>query len=467
MNLQLSTKAPDGACEAARCPLCGGPNECRHGPAGSATEPCWCEREVFPAALLARVPVALARGVCVCRNCVGQEIRTRPPARTGAGDSYADPDTGFAVFTEAYHLRRGYCCENGCRHCPFENDERQTTRGGSQPRPLARVATVARSVAPIVALLGFLLAPFFAVAAEVTDDFLTDPFQRGWRIAGDTNLFRWAAAPHRFDLAWNSAASNSFLVLPLGRTLTTDDDFAFEFDLQLGDAAPRDPDRRPATVQIGLGLVRLARLPEGNPGRLRGAAQDLVEFDWFPGSVIPGYGENEPSVSPAVFGGGTSRAFSFDNFFDLADGATWRVRCVYRARERQLVTTLRRDGADAGPVNPVRLADQFASFAVDAFAVMAWNESATALDSLAAHGRLSRLVLELPDPPIGTISSRVAGQVSFTSVFSWRYTLEAGGDLKTWAGVAGAAGTGGPLTLTDPDAALVSPRFYRVRAARP
>jgi len=25
----------------------------------------------------------------------------------------------FVVFTAAYHLRRGRCCESGCRHCPF------------------------------------------------------------------------------------------------------------------------------------------------------------------------------------------------------------------------------------------------------------------------------------------------------------------------------------------------------------
>ncbi len=25
----------------------------------------------------------------------------------------------YMVFTEAYHLRRGWCCESGCRHCPF------------------------------------------------------------------------------------------------------------------------------------------------------------------------------------------------------------------------------------------------------------------------------------------------------------------------------------------------------------
>jgi len=24
------------------------------------------------------------------------------------------------VFTARYHLRRGYCCGSGCRHCPFD-----------------------------------------------------------------------------------------------------------------------------------------------------------------------------------------------------------------------------------------------------------------------------------------------------------------------------------------------------------
>lgn len=32
----------------------------------------------------------------------------------------------FIVFTEAYLRKRGYCCESGCRHCPygFRRDER-------------------------------------------------------------------------------------------------------------------------------------------------------------------------------------------------------------------------------------------------------------------------------------------------------------------------------------------------------
>jgi hypothetical protein len=25
----------------------------------------------------------------------------------------------YLVFTEAYHLKRGYCCNSSCRHCPY------------------------------------------------------------------------------------------------------------------------------------------------------------------------------------------------------------------------------------------------------------------------------------------------------------------------------------------------------------
>lgn len=29
-------------------------------------------------------------------------------------------DSGFMVFTAEYLLQRGYCCGNGCKHCPFD-----------------------------------------------------------------------------------------------------------------------------------------------------------------------------------------------------------------------------------------------------------------------------------------------------------------------------------------------------------
>lgn len=27
------------------------------------------------------------------------------------------------VFTAAYHLKRGYCCEQGCRNCPWRDSK--------------------------------------------------------------------------------------------------------------------------------------------------------------------------------------------------------------------------------------------------------------------------------------------------------------------------------------------------------
>ena len=40
---------------------------------------------------------------------------------------YILPD-GRLVFTEVYHLKRGYCCGSSCRHCPFDY------KGVSEPR---------------------------------------------------------------------------------------------------------------------------------------------------------------------------------------------------------------------------------------------------------------------------------------------------------------------------------------------
>ena len=34
-------------------------------------------------------------------------------------DEYYHTPEGYLVFTEKYLLKRGYCCQNGCRHCPY------------------------------------------------------------------------------------------------------------------------------------------------------------------------------------------------------------------------------------------------------------------------------------------------------------------------------------------------------------
>jgi hypothetical protein len=38
-------------------------------------------------------------------------------------------ENGFVVFTASFLRKRGYCCRNGCRHCPYgfkkAGDERE------------------------------------------------------------------------------------------------------------------------------------------------------------------------------------------------------------------------------------------------------------------------------------------------------------------------------------------------------
>ena len=36
---------------------------------------------------------------------------------------YLDPRTGLFVMTATFHLDRGQCCHNGCRHCPYIGSE--------------------------------------------------------------------------------------------------------------------------------------------------------------------------------------------------------------------------------------------------------------------------------------------------------------------------------------------------------
>lgn len=38
------------------------------------------------------------------------------------GDYYFTDD-GLMVFTKEYHLKRGFCCKNNCRHCPWNKSD--------------------------------------------------------------------------------------------------------------------------------------------------------------------------------------------------------------------------------------------------------------------------------------------------------------------------------------------------------
>ncbi len=45
---------------------------------------------------------------------------TEKPEPLQEGVDYTVTEDGLLVFTAEYLLRRGYCCGNGCRNCPYE-----------------------------------------------------------------------------------------------------------------------------------------------------------------------------------------------------------------------------------------------------------------------------------------------------------------------------------------------------------
>jgi hypothetical protein len=96
------------------CSICGETFGC--GVKNGAT--CWCEDQP-------RVEIVEGRDCC-CPKCLAriaeeQKQTSRdtsaPPQLIEGVDYYLEGNA--LVFTASYHLRRGYCCENGCRHCPY------------------------------------------------------------------------------------------------------------------------------------------------------------------------------------------------------------------------------------------------------------------------------------------------------------------------------------------------------------
>ncbi|MFN4079956.1 MAG: DUF5522 domain-containing protein [Saprospiraceae bacterium] len=46
------------------------------------------------------------------------------PRPLAPGEDYY-MESGYMVFTERYHLKRGFCCGSGCRHCPWRGCDKR------------------------------------------------------------------------------------------------------------------------------------------------------------------------------------------------------------------------------------------------------------------------------------------------------------------------------------------------------
>lgn len=95
------------------CQQCGEQFECGISLGNKA---CWC----LEMPIVSGVPKEYES--CICKTCLSSYIKddhqSSKELESKNEDYYID-DSGYYVFTEKYHLDRGYCCKNSCRHCPY------------------------------------------------------------------------------------------------------------------------------------------------------------------------------------------------------------------------------------------------------------------------------------------------------------------------------------------------------------
>jgi hypothetical protein len=117
------------------CPSCQKQFECG---TGTGENGCWCED--FPAILEPD-----SNKLCLCKDCLKANIQKRiseyvhdfragkiindAPNLIGNKKTFIEGidyyiENGRWVFKEWYLLKRGYCCRNKCRHCPYGYNDR-------------------------------------------------------------------------------------------------------------------------------------------------------------------------------------------------------------------------------------------------------------------------------------------------------------------------------------------------------
>lgn len=58
-----------------------------------------------------------------------EEILAAHAAALDAGEpGYHDPVSGLFVLTAGFLAARGFCCQRGCRHCPYVVDPEEANR---------------------------------------------------------------------------------------------------------------------------------------------------------------------------------------------------------------------------------------------------------------------------------------------------------------------------------------------------
>ena len=312
------------------------------------------------------------------------------------------------------------------------------------------------------------IAGLFAVTATsasaviLTENFSADPLQHGWKIFGDTNLFRWNATNQNLEVTWNSTNQNSYFYRPLGTILARDDDFTLSFNLRLDDVAVFNYGQ-----QVALGLLNFSEATNAAFSRPNADSPNLFEFDYFPDA---GFGASiDATLADMTVSAASSSGFYFiyDNL-PIPPGVTCQITLAHAAGTTNLTGQVFTNGVLYTAL-PQVYAGPIADFRLDTLSVSSYADDGYG-DDLFARGVVDNFTVTLPPPPVQNLAAALSGgvpQIQFTARTNWLYTLQRTTDFQAWTNVSPAtSGVAGTLILPDLDAPA-GPAFYRVRADRP
>lgn len=319
--------------------------------------------------------------------------------------------------------------------------------------------------------LAVLVLSTSAPAATIVEDFSSNPFQKGWKVVGDTNLFQWNATNQNLAVTWDSAQTNSYFYHALGTVLARDSDFSLAFDLRLDQIGAGPDTNKASSFPISVGFLSLQSATATNFYRGTGTdSPNLAEFAYFWDS---GFGATSwPTLVD------TNSSFNYSGSGDyailaLTTGDTYRIMMSYSAASHGLVTTITNLANASGVRLTQSLTTNFTDFRLASVSVNSYSEAGQDpqyAGSVLAHGVIDNLIATFPAPPVQDlvqVFSNQTWQVRFAGTSNWVYQLERSVDFSTWkTASASVAGIGGVTVLSDTNAPT-SAAFYRVVAARP
>ncbi|MEI7729191.1 MAG: hypothetical protein WCO56_06450 [Verrucomicrobiota bacterium] len=306
-----------------------------------------------------------------------------------------------------------------------------------------------------------------APAAQLFEDFSSDPTARGWKVHGDTNFFVWNAANQNLEVTWDSSQSNSFFYLPLGTMVSEQDDFQFGFDLKMSDIRIGSTPGKRFTFQIALGLMNQTNTLATNLFIGTGnGVRNLVEFDYFPDS---GFGA---TFALAVVKTNSAYEYSHNYPLEMTTDDLYHLQITYTSSNKTMQMSATCNGVLFGlgtnsSMNPLVFTNQ-AGFRVNCFSVTSYNDG-KGTGSVLAHGVVDNVSVTCPDPPVAKIQGGLTNgnwEIGLSSQTNWVYGLQRSADMKTWTNVATVNG-GGPIALRDTNRPTSKPGFYRIMATKP